>query len=105
LQLGRQDVTHWLLALQTSPVAQVPQLPWQPSLPHCFPVQLGAQTHWLLALQTSPFAHVPQLPWQPSLPHWFPVQLGVHVVEPHGVGDDQGWPEPAGPLFVSGSAP
>ena len=50
--------THWPVELQVSPDGQVPQLPPQPSLPHCLPVQFGVQfaTHWPLELQLSPVA-------------------------------------------------
>jgi hypothetical protein len=54
---------------------QVPQLPKQPSLPHCFPLQLGTQTQtpfW----QTSLEKQLPQVPPQPSGPHALPLQFG-----------------------------
>jgi hypothetical protein len=33
------------LALQLRLLPQVPQVPPQPSLPHCLPLQLGTQAH------------------------------------------------------------
>jgi len=36
--------THCPAVLQVSPPVQVPQLPPQPSEPHCLPEQLGVQT-------------------------------------------------------------
>jgi hypothetical protein len=46
-------VWHVPVLLQVCPDGQVPQLPPQPSSPHCLPLQLGVQedTHWLSALQ------------------------------------------------------
>ncbi len=41
LQFGVQVEPHCPAALHDCPVGQVPQEPPQPSLPHCFPVQLG----------------------------------------------------------------
>ena len=80
--------------------------PLQPSFPHCFRSQLGRHdaTHWLLALQAWEEPQAPQLPPQPSLPHCFPAQAGVHVVVVHAAGNDQGCPDPAAPLCVSGSS-
>lgn len=60
---------------------QVPQLPPQPSSPHCFPLQLGEQ---LLvqrpAASQLPLVHVPQVPPHPSGPHCLPAQEGRHDV-------------------------
>jgi hypothetical protein len=72
---------HWPLALQLSPVVQVPQLPLQPSEPHCFPLHWGVQpaTHWPLALHESPWVQVPQEPPQLSEPHCLPLHCGVHA--------------------------
>jgi hypothetical protein len=76
--------SHSPLVVQILGEAQLPQLPLQPSLPHCFPPQLGVQldTHLPLALQAMPEgqAPVPQTPPHPSLPHCLPLQLRVHVV-------------------------
>jgi len=59
-----------------------PQLPPQPSSPHCFPLQSGEQVaHWPVPLHVVPPVHEPQLPPQPSLPHCFPLQPGVQA--PH----------------------
>jgi hypothetical protein len=41
--LAPLGVTHCPEVLQVLPLAQVPQLPPQPSGPHCLPVQLGVQ--------------------------------------------------------------
>ncbi len=49
---------------------QLPQVPPQPSGPHCFPVHDGTHAHWLVVLQVWGEGQVPQLPPQPSLPHW-----------------------------------
>jgi hypothetical protein len=42
--------THWSV-LQLCVLAQVPQVPPQPSLPQVLPLQLGAQPHWPLMPQ------------------------------------------------------
>lgn len=61
------------------PVGQVPQIPPQPSSPHCFPVHFGVQAQRPLALQAPPPGQVPQLPPQPLSPHCFPVQAGAQI--------------------------
>jgi hypothetical protein len=59
---------HWpLWAVQVWPVGQVPQLPPQPSGPHCLPWHCGVQTH-------VPLRHVDFEPGQftqacPPVPH------------------------------------
>jgi hypothetical protein len=68
--------------LQVVPVPHVPQLPLQPLLPHCLPVQAGAQTHWPAAEQVSFALQLPQLPEQPLSPHFFVPQFGTHIQVP-----------------------
>ena len=64
---------------QASPGQHSPQLPPQPSGPHCLPTQLGAHSHCPVALQVEPEAQAPQLPPQPSGPHCLPEHCGVHA--------------------------
>jgi hypothetical protein len=107
LHAGTHGGTHWLLGLQVSPVPHVPQLPPQPSFPHCFSAQLGVHDGTQVPFTSSqmfPELHVPQVPPQPSGPHCLPPHDGVQVVLVHGVPGAQGCPEPATPLWVSGSA-
>jgi hypothetical protein len=70
-----------------NPTWQVPQVPPQPSEPHCLPAQLGTQppwTHCPWALQLNPAWQVPQLPLQPSEPHCLPAQFGRQLhLAPH----------------------
>jgi hypothetical protein len=65
--------------LQVVGLVQLPQLPLQPSGPHCFPLHCGTQAHWPLALQVAGLAQLPQLPLQLSGPHCFPLHCGTHV--------------------------
>jgi hypothetical protein len=41
----RGGTAHALL-LHVAPLGQVPQVPPQPSSPHCFPEHEGVQPHW-----------------------------------------------------------
>lgn len=72
---------HMLVEEQAVPTGQLPQLPPQPSLPHCLPVQLGTQVGWQRpdALHEVPAGQLPQLPPQPSLPHILLAQLGTQL--------------------------
>lgn len=99
------ESTHWPPALHCPGLAQLPQLPVQPSEPQFLPAQLGVQTHAPLLLHDQalprtehelpehrhavPVAlHVgvdspelmqlPQVPPQPSGPHTLPLHWGMH---------------------------
>jgi len=87
VQLGVQ-ATHWpVLLLQVSSEGHVPQIPLQPSLPHCLPTQFGQQqvaqqlSHCPASLQVWPEGHRAQIPPQPSDPQLFPEQFGVHATQ------------------------
>ena len=58
--------------LQVSALGQLPQLPPQPSGPHCRPLQLGTHAQAPAALQVSDRPQLPQEPPQPSSPHCLP---------------------------------
>ncbi len=64
-------------ASQTELPVQFPQLPLQPSFPHCFPEHWGWQ-HDVPFKQVCGHGHVPHWPPQPSLPHTWPEQSGMH---------------------------
>ncbi len=74
--------THWPLALQVWVLAQAPQLPPQPSVPHCLPPHWGAHTHCPERLQVCEPEQVPHCPPQPSEPHTLPAQLGAQPQVP-----------------------
>jgi hypothetical protein len=98
IECAQPAAVHVPAALQVWPVAQVPQVPPQPSLPQFLPVQLGVQVvvHVPAALQVWPVAQVPQVPPQPSLPQFLPVQLGTQTVPPLSTAPF-GVPMPVGP--------
>ncbi len=88
---------------QLWPEGQVPQVPPQPSLPHCLPPQVGRQVQVPAVEQTVEPVQAPQPPPQPSGPQVFPAQLGVQVqvpvaeqVSPEGQ-VPQVPPQPSGP--------
>ena len=70
-------------AHEVVPTPQVPQLPPQPSSPHCLPAQSGVHeepsTHRPAGEQTRPTPQMPQLPPQPSSPHPLLAQSGVQT--------------------------
>jgi hypothetical protein len=80
---GTQGPEHVPLLEHVLPAEQAPQVPPQPSSPHCLPVQSGTQisSHLPAAVQLSPKSHVPHSPPQPLSPHCLLVQLGVHVAQ------------------------
>jgi hypothetical protein len=97
--------TH-LSLLQVWVLAQVPQVPPQPSLPHVLPLQLGVQPHWPVWPQACPDGQLPQVPPQPSGPQTRPAQLGAHA---HCPVAEQAWPpaqvpheppQPSGPQVL-----
>ena len=70
--------THMPVVVSQSDMAQVPQLPPQPSSPQFLPAQSGVQTHRPVASHVSGAVQVPHEPPQPSPPHSFPAQFGTH---------------------------
>jgi hypothetical protein len=54
-------------------------VPPHPSVPHCFPLQLGTHAQRPLASQADPERQVPHEPPHPSGPHSLPEQLGVQT--------------------------
>lgn len=79
---------HWYVgwgaplaaSAQTCPDGQLPQLPPQPSSPHCRPWLVQTGWHWHLpCAQVWGHWQAPHWPPQPSLPQVLPAQLGAQV--------------------------
>ena len=67
-------------APQVCGAVQLPQVPPQPSGPHCFPLHWRSHMQLPAAVQVWPALHVPQLPPQPLSPQVLPVQLGEQLL-------------------------
>jgi hypothetical protein len=108
-RLGPQSLScvHWHSPVLQVPVAQVPQEPPQPSLPHARPVHEGvhvAEQVPSLVLHFSLLLQVPQEPPHPSPPHAFPLQVGLHAGG-SGTCGSPGDPAPPGSAGNVGSTP
>jgi len=82
-QFGTQFGWHWPAGSHEKSFGQKPQLPPQPSAPHCLPPHAWTQfcahhPFW----QTWLTPHWPHSPPQPSGPHCFPLQLGWQPHDP-----------------------
>jgi hypothetical protein len=75
--------THWPAVEHVSVPAQVPQVPPQPSLPHCLPVQFGMQAHVKLVVHVSGAVQSPQSIWPPQP---LPIQPHSALCAAHVVG-------------------
>ena len=112
LQLGVQS--HWPAAEHVSNPAHMPQLPPQPSGPHCLPAQLGMQSpSQAPSAQVPPPAQRPSahLPPQPSSsPHCFASQEGSQASQVPSwqtlppEHDPQVPPQPSGPHSLPAQA-
>jgi hypothetical protein len=78
-QLEQTPQPH-IPSMQVAPAGQVPQLPPQPSSPHCLPVQAGVQETQVPLVQTWGKGQTPHALPQSSVPHLRPVHPQVTQV-------------------------